>query len=669
MFTKILIANRGEIACRIARTCRRLGVAVAGIHSTADADALHVRVIGESIEIGGPPASDSYLRIDAVVAAARAVGAEAIHPGFGFLAENAAFARAVEAAGLTFIGPAPETIERLGDKASAKREAMAAGIPTIAGSDTPSADAGQIERTVRRLGLPVMLKAAAGGGGKGMRSISSLDRVNEEIESAMREAKSAFGDAGLIVEKLVQQGRHIEVQIAGDGKGNVVHLFERECSLQRRHQKLIEEAPAANLPAALRERMLQDAVRLGHRLRYRGVGTVEFIVSGDGYYFLEVNPRLQVEHPVTEMVTGIDIVEAMLRIAAGDGLPFAQGDIACRGHAVEARICAEDADRGFMPCTGTVAHVSFPTDGVRIETGIESGSTVTPYYDSMLAKLISHAESRDRAFDLLSRALAETCILGVKTNREFLMRLVALPETRAATFHTRLIDERIDDLLGRTDEADPEALALGAYFWMMRQRKSSCGDPWQSTGMTGWQLGAQDEGMSPIPILHLECGAASAEIRFSALRPDGSMLIGVNEARFVTRLAALARDEFSASIDSRRETVRIRQNDSTIFVQTKRAASTMAAIPYLSHISATPESSGELRAPMTGVVLKVNVAPGDRIKAGDTAVVMESMKMELRIASKIDGTVAAVPFRPGDTIDRNAVVAVVEADPVRQTPG
>ncbi|HEY5125715.1 MAG TPA: biotin carboxylase N-terminal domain-containing protein, partial [Bradyrhizobium sp.] len=303
MFKKILIANRGEIACRIARTCHRLGIAVAGVHSAADAEALHVRMIGESVEIGNAAASESYLRIDAVIDAAKTSGAQAIHPGFGFLAENAAFARAVEAAGLVFIGPTPETIERLGDKASAKREAEAAGVPTVPGSKAPSEDATEIAGTVRELGLPVMLKAAAGGGGKGMRAVSHLDGLADEIESAMREAKNSFGYPGLIVEKLVERGRHIEVQIAGDGQGNVVHLFERECSLQRRHQKLIEEAPAANLSATLRDRMVADAVRLGKRLNYRGVGTVEFILSGDAYYFLEVNPRLQVEHPVTEMVT------------------------------------------------------------------------------------------------------------------------------------------------------------------------------------------------------------------------------------------------------------------------------------------------------------------------------------------------------------------------------
>ncbi|MGO9360695.1 MAG: acetyl/propionyl/methylcrotonyl-CoA carboxylase subunit alpha [Xanthobacteraceae bacterium] len=661
MFKKVLIANRGEIACRIARTCHRLGIAVAGVHSAADADALHVKMIGESVEIGNAAASDSYLRIEAVIEAARSTGAEAIHPGFGFLAENAAFARAVEAAGLVFIGPTPETIERLGDKASAKREAEAAKVPTVPGSKAPSEDVTEIARIVRELGLPVMLKAAAGGGGKGMRAIARLDGVSGEVESAMREAKNSFGYPGLIVEKLVERGRHVEVQVAGDGKGNVVHLFERECTLQRRHQKLIEEAPAANLSATLREQMLDDAVRLGRRLNYRGVGTVEFIVSGGSYYFLEVNPRLQVEHPVTEMVTGIDIVETMLRIAAGEGLPFSQSDVRCQGHAVEARICAEAPANDFLPCTGTLAYVGFPADGVRVETGVETGTTVTPYYDSMLAKLIAHAETRDAALDKLDRALGETSIFGITTNQAFLRRLIELPETRDATFYTRLIDEKIDQLLQDSKGEDTKALALGAYYWMIQQRQPA-GSPWQSRDLTGWQMAAEGDGLSPIPILHLEAAGTSAEIRFAPRRADGTMIIGVNDAKHLVRLISLENDSFTAIIGARRETVRIYQQDQTIFVHDLRGVHTLTAIPYLTYISAAAETSGELRAPMMGMILQVNIAVGDRIKVGDVAAILESMKMELRISSEIDGIVTAVNCRAGETVERNAVVVVIEPD-------
>jgi 3-methylcrotonyl-CoA carboxylase alpha subunit len=660
MFRKILIANRGEIACRIARTCQRLGIAAAGIHSTADADSLHVKAIGESIAIGSAPASESYLRIDAVIAAAQATGAQAIHPGFGFLAENAAFARAVEAVGLAFIGPTPETIERLGDKASAKKEAKAAGVPTVPGSLAPSEDTALIERSVHELGLPVILKAAAGGGGKGMRAIASFDGLGAEIESAMREAKNAFGDAGLIVEKLVERGRHIEVQIAGDGLGNVVHLFERECSLQRRHQKLIEEAPAANLQKDLRARILGDAIRLGQRLNYRGVGTVEFIVSGKDYYFLEVNPRLQVEHPVTEMITGIDIVELMLRIAAGQGLPFAQENIPIHGHAVEARICAEDADDNFMPSTGQIVFAHFPTDGVRVETGVESGSVVTPYYDSMLAKLVTHDATRAQALDRLDKALAATAIFGLTTNLDFLRRLIALAATRDATFYTRLIDDHIGELADTGGDVAAEALAVGACFWLLQQRPLASQNPWKARGMTGWQMNSGGDGLSPIPILHLESRGASAEIRFGALQTDGAMFVGVGDRRIRVKLLPQGGNLHAAIVDGRHEAVRLQQRDQEIFLSWGGRTYTMAAIPYLSYVSASAQTSAELRAPMTGSVLKVNVEAGDVVKAGDVVIVMESMKMELRIASEIDGVVASVRCKAGETVDRNSIVAIVE---------
>jgi len=663
VFNKILIANRGEIACRIARTCRRLGVAVAGVHSAADADAPHVREIGESIAIGGAAASDSYLRIDAVIEAAKATGAQAIHPGFGFLAENAAFAHAVEAAGLAFIGPTPDVIARLGDKAMAKQEADAAGVPIIPGSTSPSEDKAEVERIVREIGLPVMLKAAAGGGGKGMRVVSTFDGLGDDIESAMREARNAFGSAGLIVEKLIPRGRHIEIQILGDGKGNVVHLFERECTLQRRHQKVIEEAPAANLPASLRDRMAADAVRLGKRLNYRGAGTVEFILQDDTYYFLEVNPRLQVEHPVTEMITGLDIVELMLRVASGEGLPLTQAQIACRGHAVEARICAEDPANNFLPSTGDIVRVSFPAGDIRVETGVESGSAVTPYYDSMLAKLIAFAPTRDEALDKLREAVEATAIFGVTTNQAFLRHLLDWPATREATFHTRSIDENIGQLTATSSEADREALALGACFWMMRQRTPSACDPWQSRDLTGWHMAAGDAGLSPIPELHLTTAGHSAEIRFAPVQADGAMTIGVNDDELTVRLDPIGGDRFTAVVGSRREVVRLGQEESAIFVHDGRGLHAMQALPYLSYISAAAETSGDLRALMTGMILKVNVAVGDRVKAGDVAAVLESMKMELRIASEVDGVVTAVNCRAGETVERNAVVVVVEPEP------
>ena len=664
MFKKILIANRGEIACRIARSCRRLGVAAAGVHSAADRDALHVREIGESVEIGGAAASESYLRIDAVIAAAKAVGAEAIHPGFGFLAENAAFARAVEAAGLVFIGPTPEVIERLGDKAAAKREADAAGVPIVPGSQTPSTDPAEIAATVRRIGLPVMLKAAAGGGGKGMRGIESLDGLEQEIESAMREAKNAFGDAGLIVEKLIRHGRHIEIQIAGDGRGKVIHLFERECTLQRRHQKVIEEAPAANLSAAMRDRMAADAVRLGERLKYRGVGTVEFIVGEQDYHFLEVNPRLQVEHPVTEAITGLDIVELMMRITSGEGLPLRQEDVRIRGHAVEARICAEDPAANFLPSTGRLSQVRFPRAGVRVETGIESGSEVTPFYDSMLAKLITHAPTRDEALDRLELALDETAVFGVTSNIGFLQHLIDLPETRKATFHTRLIDEQIEGWALDKARHDGQTLAIAAVHWLRGQREHEGRSRWTGWAGSGWQLSAGDDGLAPVPSLHVEAtDGVSAEIRFGPVGSDGSVLVGVDDTRLRLRLApADAPDRFLAVVDGRREVVCAHRDGDMLYVQDGRGTHALKAIPYLSYISASAQASGDVKAPMMGLILKVQVAPGDRVEKGAVVAILESMKMEMRIVADCSGTVSAVACQAGQTVERNAVVVSITPD-------
>ncbi|WP_418319847.1 acetyl/propionyl/methylcrotonyl-CoA carboxylase subunit alpha [Piscinibacter sakaiensis] len=662
MFKKILIANRGEIACRIARTCRRLGVAVAGVHSSADRDALHVHEIGESVEIGGAPASESYLRIDAVIAAAKAVHAQAIHPGFGFLAENAAFARAVEAAGLVFIGPTADLIGRLGDKAAAKREALAAQVPIVPGSMSPSTDPAEIAASVREIGLPVMLKAAAGGGGKGMRGITSFDSLSEDIESAMREAKNSFGDAGLIVEKLISQGRHIEIQIAGDGQGHVIHLFERECTLQRRHQKVIEEAPAAMLSAKLRDRMTADAVRLGERLMYRGVGTVEFIVGADDYHFLEVNPRLQVEHPVTEMVTGLDIVEIMLRIASGEGLALRQEDVRCSGHAVEARVCAEDPAAGFLPSTGRLAHVQFPGHGVRVETGIRSGMEITPYYDPMLAKLITSAPTRNEALDQLKSALDATIVFGVTTNIQFLRHLIDLPQTRSGSFHTRLIDEEIAGWAVGESRHDTQTLAIAACCWLQSQRSPAGLGPWSSWARSGWQMRSCDDGLAPIPSLHVEAADGSAEIRFAPLHRDGSMLVGVNDERLQIALTVADDGRFLAVAGSRRETVHLHCDGEMVYVHDRRGSHVLRAVPYLSYISTAAQSSGDLKAPMMGLILKVNVVPGDRVTKGTVVAILESMKMEMRIVAESDGIVAAVHCQPGLTVERAAVVAVVTPD-------
>ncbi len=660
MFTKILIANRGEIACRIARTCQRLGIAVAGVHSSADRDALHTAVIGESIGLGGATAAESYLRIDAVIAAARRSGAQAIHPGYGFLAENPAFARAVEAAGLVFIGPTPEVIERLGNKASAKAEARAADVAVLGGGEQASADAAVVAAWARALPLPVLLKPAAGGGGKGMHVVRQHDALPDAIGTAMREAKSAFGDPALIVEPYIERGRHVEVQIAGDGRGEVIHLFERECTLQRRHQKLIEEAPAAPLPAGLRELMLADAVRLAQRLNYRGVGTVEFLVAGDRHWFLEVNPRLQVEHPVTEEVTGVDIVELMLRVAAGEGLPLRQADVTLRGHAVEARVCAEDAAHDFMPSTGEIIDVQFPGAGVRVESGVRAGSVVTPYYDSMLAKLIVHARDRDAALDRLGLALGATRVLGVTTNCRLLQQLIALPQTRDASFHTRSVDEVLTTQ-GHADTARTTLLAAAAAWWLLDARQTAAPyGAWTAADVTGWQMHAGDDPVTAVPTLLLRDGKQLRQIRFGAPLADGELLVQVDDERIRLSLRAQG-GLWQLGVGDAVETLAIARRDGNLFVQAQGSAFIFEAIAYLAQAAAALVTSGELRTPMMGTILQTHAAVGDAVRAGDVVVSMESMKMELKICAEHDGTLRSLTVAAGQTVERGLVVAVVNA--------
>ena len=660
MFRKILIANRGEIACRIARTCRRLGIEPIGVHSSADRDALHTAVIGTSVGIGGASASESYLRIDAVIDAARRSGAEAIHPGYGFLAENPAFARAVEAAGLVFVGPTPEVIDRLGNKASAKAEARAAGVSVLEGGEEASADAGVVAAWARALPLPVLLKPAAGGGGKGMHVVRRAEDLAGAIGTAMREARSAFGDPALIVEPYVERGRHVEVQIAGDGRGDVIHLFERECTLQRRHQKLIEEAPAAPLPAGLRERMLADAVRLAQRLNYRGAGTVEFLVAGDRHWFLEVNPRLQVEHPVTEEVTGVDIVELMLRVAAGEGLPLRQRDVALRGHAVEARVCAEDAEQDFLPSTGEIVAARFPAHGVRVETGVRAGSVVTPYYDSMLAKLIVHAADRDAALDRLSLALAETQVLGVTTNCAFLRRLIALPQTRDGSFHTRSVDEVVAAGAG-AEPAPLHLLAAVAAWWLIDARSGGTGfGAWSAPELTGWQMHAGDDPVSAVPNLLLREGRRLHEIRFGTPQAGGELLVQVGPER--VRLGLRAEGEaWRLAIGDAVESLAVARRGGSLYLQAAAGAFAFEAVDYLAQAGAAQATSEELRTPMMGTILATHAKVGDTVRAGDVVVTMESMKMELKICAEHDGVLRSLGVVAGQTVERGLVVARVGA--------
>ncbi|MBI5269582.1 MAG: ATP-grasp domain-containing protein [Burkholderiales bacterium] len=670
MFRRILIANRGEIACRIVRTCRRLGIAPIGVHSSADRDALHTASMDSSIGVGGASAADSYLRIDAILDAARRAGADAVHPGYGFLAENPAFAEAVEAAGLVFIGPTPETLRRFGHKGEAKAEARAAGVPVLGGGEEASADADVVAARARALPLPVLLKPAAGGGGKGMHVVRHAGELQAAIGTAMREASSAFGDAALIVEPYVERGRHVEVQIAGDGRGEVIHLYERECTLQRRHQKLIEEAPAAPLPAGLRERLLDDALRLARRLDYRGVGTVEFLVAGDRHWFLEVNPRLQVEHPVTEEVTGIDIVELMLRVACGERLPVRQADVRVSGHAVEARLCAEDAAHDFLPATGSIEQIAFPSDGVRVETGVRAGSVVTPHYDSLLAKLVVHAPSRDEAIDRAQSALAATRVLGVTTNADFLRRLLARPEVRDAGFHTRSIDEWLARPERATQAVPLDIVAAAGLWWMLdeRARASDCG-AWSGADVTGWQLQAGDDALSAVPAVLLRDAASVHEVYLGIPGPDGFTTVLVGAQRLRLALRAQADGGWQCEHGGELQTLALARRGTSLFVQGGGASHQLEVVPYLARATAGSAGSGELRAPMMGTILATHAEVGRPVRAGDVVVTMESMKMELKICAEHDGVLASLSVSPGQTVERGRVVAVVGAETDPGVPG
>ena len=455
-FRKVLVANRGEIACRIMRTCRKLGISTVAICSEADIDSLHAQSADELVVVGGPRAADSYLNIDAVIAAAASTGAEAIHPGYGFLSENADFAEACVKAGIRFVGPSVEALRAMSYKGAARQIAKLCGVPILPGYDGAEQDDAVLAAEADRVGFPLLIKAVAGGGGKGMRRVDAQAQFAKNLAAVRREAASAFGDDRVLLERFVVDPRHVEVQILADGRGTTLHLFERDCSIQRRHQKVIEETPAPGMTEAVRQAMVGAAVRLAGHVGYQGAGTVEFVVDvsdglrADGFFFLEMNTRLQVEHPVTEMVTGLDIVEWQLRIAAGEALPFAQADIACRGHSIEARLCAEDPSRMFLPSPGTLDHLDLgPSDSdVRIETGMRTGDTVTPYYDSLLAKIVVRGRDRAAAIDALAERLSQARVGGVKSNLGLLQGIVAHPAFGAGEVDTTFIERHAATLLG-----------------------------------------------------------------------------------------------------------------------------------------------------------------------------------------------------------------------------
>ncbi|MGW0120261.1 acetyl/propionyl/methylcrotonyl-CoA carboxylase subunit alpha [Streptomyces sp. NPDC003327] len=633
MFDTVLVANRGEIAVRVIRTLRALGVRSVAVYSDADADARHVREADTAVRIGPPPATESYLSVPALLDAARRTGAQAVHPGYGFLAENAGFAQACADAGLVFIGPSAEAIALMGDKIRAKETVKAAGVPVVPGAADP-----ELADAARALGAPVLLKPSAGGGGKGMRLVRDLAVLDEEIAAARREARASFGDDTLLVERWIDRPRHIEIQVLADAHGNVVHLGERECSLQRRHQKIIEEAPSVLLDAETRAAMGAAAVEAARSCGYVGAGTVEFIVPGGDpsqYYFMEMNTRLQVEHPVTELITGLDLVEWQLRVAAGEPLDFAQDEVRLDGWAIEARICAEDPSRGFLPSGGTVLALDEPQgNGVRTDSGLTEGAEVSSLYDPMLSKVIVHAKDRPTALRRLRAALAETVTLGVPTNAGFLRRLLAHPDVVSGDLDTGLVERDAESLIPRgvPDEVYAAAAAV-RHAELAPVERDGWTDPFSVP--SGWRLGG-----APRPL--------AFPFRVPGLDP---VTHGVPAgARVTDRTVTVTVDGVTHHF--RRAGAWLGRDGDAWHVQDHDPVA--AALSGARHGGADT-----LAAPMPGTVTVVKVAVGDEVEAGQSLLVVEAMKMEHVISAPHAGTVTELDVTPGTAVAMDQVLAVV----------
>ncbi|MCG8916075.1 acetyl/propionyl/methylcrotonyl-CoA carboxylase subunit alpha [Actinokineospora sp. PR83] len=654
VFSTVLIANRGEIAVRVIATLRRLGIRSVAVYSDADASARHVREADEAVHIGPAAARDSYLSTERVIAAARLSGAEAIHPGYGFLAENAAFARACADAGLVFIGPPPGAIEAMGDKIRAKLTVTAAGVPVVPGRTEPGMTDDDLVAAAAEVGYPVLLKPSAGGGGKGMRLVESADGLTAAIESARREARGSFGDDTLLVERFVQRPRHIEIQVLADAHGGAIHLGERECSLQRRHQKIIEEAPSPLLDPETRARMGRAAVDAARAVDYTGAGTVEFIVSADRpdeFFFMEMNTRLQVEHPVTELVTGLDLVEQQLRVAAGQPLTLTQDEVELHGHAVEARVYAEDPAAGFLPTGGTVLHLREPTaEWARVDSGLRVGSVVGSDYDPMLAKVIAYGADRAEALTRLSAALADTVVLGVGTNTTFLRALLADEDVRAGRLDTQLVERSLDRLTG-TAEAPDEVFAAAALDRLLSlQPVGAAIDPWDVPN--GWRLGR------PAPLtLRLTCGDRTETVHVTGTPTTAEVTVG--DGGPVRASASHADGSLRVTLGGRATRHTRAQSGDTLWLASAGHTWAVTEHSALDGDRGTAAAGGPVTSPMPGTVLVVKVAAGERVVAGQPLLVVEAMKMEHTVTAEVDGVVSELPVRPGQQVALDQTLAVV----------
>ncbi|HUK04350.1 MAG TPA: acetyl/propionyl/methylcrotonyl-CoA carboxylase subunit alpha [Burkholderiales bacterium] len=668
MFRKILIANRGEIACRVIAAARAMGVRTVAVYSDADRDARHVALADEARRIGPAEARASYLNVEAILAAARDTGAEAIHPGYGFLSENEGFAAACAKAGLVFIGPSPEAIAAMGDKAAAKNLMEKAGVPLVPGYHGERQDADFLQGKADHIGYPVLIKASAGGGGKGMKIAEDSKGFAGALASARREAKSAFGDDRVLLEKYLERPRHIEVQVFGDTRGNVVYLFERDCSVQRRHQKVLEEAPAPGLSDGRRRQMGETAVAAAKAIRYTGAGTVEFIAAQDGtFYFMEMNTRLQVEHPVTEMITGLDLVKWQLAVAAGEPLPLLQSEIRMRGHAVEARIYAENPAKGFLPSTGTLRRLREPEAGefgpqagpVRVDSGVREGDAISPHYDPMIAKLIAWGENRAVALGRLRAALAEVEIVGVATNVAFLARTVASRAFASADLDTHLIERSRAELFPAAQGATDEDLAAAALAELLAEQAQAAAaarasadphSPWHI--VDGWRLNL----------------GSHHELVFSSEEKSHKVRIDFTPAGY--RLASGGREyAFGGKQDG--DALRVTLGEAVFRVRAARDGSRWHLfrdgahrVLALQSVQTAPEPDsalGSLAAPMPGKVLQVLVRPGARVAKGAPLMILEAMKMEHTIAAPHDGAVAAIHFKAGEQVAEGAELLRLEA--------
>ncbi len=632
-FNTVLIANRGEIAVRVIRTLRAMGIRSVAVFSDADADARHVAEADVAVGIGPAPARQSYLNIGAVVDAARRTGAQAIHPGYGFLSENAEFAAALEAAGIVFIGPPVKAIQTMGDKIAAKTTVSAFGVPVVPGIARPGLTDDELIAAAGDIGYPVLVKPSAGGGGKGMRVVHEASELAAALTSARREAGAAFGDDTLFLERFVRNPRHIEVQVLADGYGNVVHLGERECSLQRRHQKVIEEAPSPLLDAPTRARIGAAACDTARSVDYTGAGTVEFIVSADRpdeFFFMEMNTRLQVEHPVTEMVTGVDLVELQVRIAAGDKLPIAQDDITMTGHAIEARVYAEDPANGFLPTGGDVLGLAEPHGpGVRVDSGLADGTVVGSDYDPMLAKVIAHAADRPGALRALDRALADTAVLGVTTNIEFLRFLLADPDVVAGRLDTGLLDRRTTDFAA-AQPGDAELIAAAAYKWL-RSWPVPAGNLWEVP--SGWRIGQH----APMTV-RLHAGERTDHVYLTGT-PNGATAV-VEDGERHSLTASLDGNRLVVTVDGLRTDYLVAATGGHIWLA---GSGRTAVVDELREAPVRPdeEHSGdaELVSPMPGSVVAVGIEDGGTVTAGSVVVAVEAMKMEHALTAPVDGVV------------------------------